>query len=141
MKLIKLYTFTLISLVLLDGLWLEVIAKNFYQAQLGFLFAEKINLIPVIIFYPLYSTMLVFFVLRSASPHSLGKTFLSGALFGLMAYGTYDLTNQATLKNWPVIVTLVDMAWGTFVTGTACTLSAWINRYLTSINHTKVQQR
>ena len=127
-KLIKPYLFTLIPLLILDFLWLKFFAKNFYTKHLGFLFAEKFNLIPAVIFYLLYAAALVFFVLRTTTFDSIGMVFIAGALFGLVAYGTYDLTNQTTIKNWPVIVTLVDMAWGAFVTGVVCAISAWLNR-------------
>ena len=127
-KLIKPYLFTLIPLIVLDFLWLQFFAKSFYAKHLGFILAEKFNLIPAVIFYLMYAAALVFFILRVTNFNSIGSIFLIGAFFGLVAYGTYDLTNQATIKNWPVVVTLVDMAWGSFVTGTACAVSSWILR-------------
>lgn len=127
-KLIKPYFFTLIPLLILDFLWLRFFAKNFYSKHLGFLFAENFNLVPAVIFYLMYAAALVLFVIRGTTFDSFLTIFIMGGIFGLVAYGTYDLTNHATIKNWPVLVTVVDMAWGAFVTGVVCAISAWLSR-------------
>jgi uncharacterized membrane protein len=113
----KQYFTVLISLVVIDLIWLSVVAKSFYQKYLGYIFAEKFALWPAVIFYALYAFGLVFFVINPAlESKSVMVAVLRGALFGLIAYATYDLTNQATIAKWPMIVTVVDLAWGIFVT-------------------------
>ena len=110
---IKLYTIALPVLVAIDMLWLGLVAKNFYTKYIGFLMKPEFNIVPGIIFYLLYVVGLVYFVIMPAVyKGSWIYALLLGALFGLIAYSTYDLTNQATLKDWPLIVTIVDMAWG-----------------------------
>ena len=110
---LKLYLIALPVLVVLDITWLGLVAKNFYAKHIGFLLRPDFNLIPGVLFYLLYLVGLVFFVIMPAvSKSSWVYALLLGALFGLIAYSTYDLTNQATLKNWPLIVTTVDLAWG-----------------------------
>ncbi len=110
---LKLYLIALPVLVLLDMTWLGLVAKNFYAKHIGFLLRPDFNLIPGVLFYLLYLVGLVFFVIMPAvSKGSWVYALVLGALFGLIAYSTYDLTNQATLQNWPLIVTIVDLAWG-----------------------------
>ena len=110
---IKLYAIAFPVLVVLDMLWLGLVAKNFYAKYIGFLLRPDFNLLPGIIFYIFYVVGLVFFVIMPAvNKGSWIYALLLGALFGFIAYSTYDLTNQATLKDWPLIVTIVDLAWG-----------------------------
>ncbi|NVN97425.1 DUF2177 family protein [Candidatus Nomurabacteria bacterium] len=110
---LKLYLIALPVLVVLDMTWLGLVAKNFYAKHIGFLLRPDFNLLPGIIFYLLYLVGLVFFIIMPAvGKGSWVYALLLGALFGLIAYSTYDLTNQATLKDWPLIVTVVDLAWG-----------------------------
>ena len=112
------YVATWITMVLIDLLWLGVIAKPLYQQGIGHLMAEKPNLVAAALFYLLYPVGIVMFaVTPDAVSASWIKTFTAGALLGLFAYATYDLTNLATLKGWPVSLALVDMAWGSLVTG------------------------
>ncbi|RJQ13427.1 DUF2177 family protein [Candidatus Parcubacteria bacterium] len=114
------YIGALVSLFVLDGLWLKVIAKDFYQKNLGFLFSSQINWLPILIFYPLYALGIFFFVLKpSFEGVSLWQVFMRGAFFGLIAYAAYDLTNHATIKDWPALVTFVDMGWGALITAIA----------------------
>ncbi len=107
---------TLVVFLLLDGIWLGLVAPEFYQAQLGDRLAAHWNWSAAVAVYLLLVLGLVEFVvtpgLRSGS---LGRAVARGGLFGLVAYGTYDLTNLATLAEWPLIVVLVDMAWGTIL--------------------------
>ena len=110
---IKLYIIALPVLVAIDMLWLGLVAKNFYSKYIGFLMKPEFNIVPGIIFYLLYVVGLVYFVIMPAvNKGSWVYALLLGALFGLIAYSTYDLTNQATMKDWPLIVTIVDLAWG-----------------------------
>jgi len=100
----------------IDMLWLTVIAQKFYKSQIGHLMAEKARIIPAAIFYLLFVGAMVYFVIVPALEHqNLTRLILSAAIFGLVTYATYDLTNMATLKDWPLLVTVVDLAWGTFI--------------------------
>ncbi len=110
---IKLYLIALPVFFGIDMLWLGLIAKNFYAKQIGFLMKSDINWTAAIVFYLLFIVGLVLFVIMPAvEKHSWLHALLFGALFGLISYATYDLTNLATLKDWPLFVTIVDLAWG-----------------------------
>lgn len=99
-----------------DLVWLLVISKKMYQHFIGNLMGE-VRIGPAIIFYLLYTIGVTFFVtMPGIEKESLSYILLSGALFGLICYATYDLTNLATLNNWPVAMTIIDLAWGTLVT-------------------------
>ena len=128
---IKLYFATLIAFFAIDMLWLGLVARPFYRKYLGYLMAPSPNWIAAIIFYLLFILgILVFVVLPGLEANSLKITLLRAALFGLITYGTYDLTNQATLKGWPVIVTVVDMTWGVFLSVTVSWISFLAGRWL-----------
>lgn len=110
------YGAALAVVVALDLLWLGVIARSFYQQGIGHLMAERPNFAVAGLFYALFVLGVTIFAV--APPIGAGgwqRAALVGALFGFFAYATYDLTNLATLKDWPLGVALVDMAWGTFV--------------------------
>jgi len=110
---IKLYAIALPVFFTIDMIWLGLVAKNFYKSQIGFLMKPDINWTAAIIFYLLFIVGLVLFVIMPAvEKGSWTYALLFGALFGLITYATYDLTNLATLKDWPLIVTIVDLAWG-----------------------------
>lgn len=114
---LKLYFISLLVLLIIDSVWLLFIAPKFYKTHIGFLMTDKPNLVAALIFYLLYIAGLVIFVVQPGlQSHSLLNTLLKGALFGLVCYATYDLTNQATVNNWPAIVTVVDLIWGTLLT-------------------------
>ena len=111
---IKLYAITLPVFFAIDMVWLGLVAKNFYQSYIGFLMKSNLNWTAALIFYMLFIVGLVLFVISPAiEKGSWMHALLFGALFGLITYATYDLTNLATLKDWPLVVTLVDLAWGT----------------------------
>lgn len=111
---IKLYFATLVAFFVIDMVWLGLVARTFYSQHLGFIMAPSINWLAAIIFYLLFIVgILVFVVVPGLESNSLRTTLLRAVLFGLITYATYDLTNLATLKDWPVLVTIVDMAWGT----------------------------
>jgi uncharacterized membrane protein len=113
---IKLYFATLVAFFAIDLVWLVLVARTFYRKYLGFLMAPSPNWLAAILFYLLFVVgIVVFAVLPGLETNSLKTTLLRGALFGLIAYATYDLTNLATVKDWPLIVTVVDMIWGTVV--------------------------
>ena len=109
----KLYLLTLIAFFAIDMVWLGLVARGFYQQHLGFLLRSSPNWTAAIIFYLLFVLgILVFVVVPGLQAGSAKKVLLLGALFGVITYATYDLTNLATVKNWPLIVTVVDLAWG-----------------------------
>jgi len=111
---IKLFLIALPVFFVIDMVWLAVVAKNFYQQQIGFLMKPNINWVAAIIFYLLFIAGIIVFVISPAVvKHSWVHAILFGALFGLIAYATYDLTNLATMKDWPLLVTIVDLIWGT----------------------------
>ena len=130
-KIVILYFSSLAVFFAIDLLWLGVISKNFYSAQLGHLLAAKANWIPALIFYLLFiAGILVFVVIPGFEGGSLLKTALMAALFGLVCYATYDLTNMATIKSWPVIVTVVDLIWGMFISTSVAVIAYYIGRML-----------
>lgn len=121
---IKQFLVALFSFLIIDGLWLTVIAKDFYAKHLGLLMAKTPNLAAAGIFYLIYIfTMVVLIISPALQRGSLQSAILTGALFGLCAYATYDLTNLATIKDWPVLVTVVDLMWGTFLSGAVAGIS------------------
>jgi len=110
---IKLYFIALTVFFSIDLVWLSLIAKNFYNKHLGYLMKTQVNFIPALIFYLLFTLGLVLFVITpSLEKNSIAHAVLFGALFGLITYATYDLTNHATIKDWPLIVTIIDLIWG-----------------------------
>ena len=121
---IKLYFATLAAFFAIDMIWLGLAARTFYRKQLGFLLAPTTNWIAAIVFYLLFILgILVFVVVPGLEDNSLKTTLLRAALFGLITYATYDLTNLATVKDWPVLVTVVDLAWGTVLSVTVSLVS------------------
>lgn len=113
---LKLYLIALPLLVALDIFWIGFAAKNLYRSQIGFLMRADINWGAAISFYLLFIFGLVIFVINpSIEKNSWIHALMFGALFGLITYATYDLTNLATLKNWPILITVIDLAWGTFL--------------------------
>ena len=121
---IKLFFIALAVFFAIDIIWLVLIAKNFYREQIGFLMKPDINWVAAIVFYLLFIAGLVVFVISPAvQKHSWAHALLSGALFGLISYATYDLTNLATIKGWPVLVTLVDLTWGMVVSASVSVLT------------------
>ena len=110
---IKLFLIALPVFFIIDMIWLVLVAKNFYKAQIGFLMRPDINWPAAVIFYLLFIAGLVTFVINPAVEKcSWTHALLFGAFFGLITYATYDLTNLATLKDWPILVTVVDLIWG-----------------------------
>ncbi|MBP9716465.1 MAG: DUF2177 family protein [Candidatus Levybacteria bacterium] len=113
---IKLYAIALPVFFAIDFIWLALIARKFYLEQLGSLMKSNINWPAALIFYALFIVGLIIFVISPAiEKKSLMHAVIMGGLFGFFAYATYDLTNLATLKNWPFSLTIVDMMWGTIL--------------------------
>ncbi len=110
------YAALAVVMVALDLLWLGVIAKPWYQQGIGHLMMEKPNILAALLFYAVYAAgLMVFAVAPDGNTAGWGRTALRGAMFGFFAYATYDLTNLATLRNWPVGIAAMDIAWGTLV--------------------------
>ncbi len=114
----KAYVLTAIIFFALDYVWLTRIANDFYRRQIGTLLLDQPKLGAAGLFYVFYVAGIVFFaVLPALRDQSWTAALFAGALFGALAYGTYDMTNYATLKNWPLAVVFADIAWGTTLTG------------------------
>lgn len=128
---LKLYAATLVAFFAIDMVWLGLVARTFYKRHLGFLMAPIPNWPAAILFYLLFiAGILVFVVVPGLSDGSLKTTLMRAALFGLVTYATYDLTNLATVKDWPVLVTVVDMIWGTVLTVTVSLAGFMAGRWL-----------
>jgi uncharacterized membrane protein len=122
----KLYLIALPVFFVIDMLWLGVVAKSFYHSQIGFMMKTNINWVAAIIFYLLFIAGLVFFVLAPAiEKRSLIFALATAAFYGILTYSTYDLTNLATLKDWPLLITIVDIIWG-MVLSTSVTLISYL---------------
>jgi len=117
-------------MAVLDAFWLSVVASKFYKEQLGSILLSKPNMLPAIIFYAIYVMGIVLFVLSPALEKQSWQYALGfGALFGLVAYATYDLTNLSTMKGFNARVVVVDLLWGTILTGTVALLAYLILRH------------
>jgi uncharacterized membrane protein len=128
-RLLVAYATTLIVFCCCDFVWLGWVAKDYYQSQLGRLLLAQPNWGAAAIFYALYAAGVVFFCISPAlDAASLGKAALLGAVLGALAYATYDLSNLATLKAWPLALSLIDIAWGSFVTCVAASAGYEITR-------------
>ena len=123
---------TFAVMAVLDGIWLLVVARSFYRQHLGFLMADTPNWAAAGAFYVIYAVgVTVFATQAGVEDASVLTAAWRGALFGLVAYATYDLTNMATLRGWPTIVTVVDMAWGTALSAAVAAAATFIVLQLT----------
>lgn len=114
------YIGTLVSFLAIDALWLGVVARKFYQEQLGDLMLPSPNFAVAAVFYLFFAAAIVALAVRPGlEVGSLWTAAGFGAVLGLAAYGTYDMTNLSTLKNWPASLSIVDMIWGTVLTAIA----------------------
>jgi len=108
-------------------IWLTLVAKNFYAKQLGYLMAKNPNLLVALIFYLLFVVGLVVFVITPALEKKMWlQALLMGAFFGLVTYATYDLTNLATVKDWPLIITIIDLIWGILLSAAVSVITYFI---------------
>jgi uncharacterized membrane protein len=111
------YVATAIAFLIVDAIWLYTMADTLYRPLLGDMLEPQYRLAPAIVFYLIYVGGIVFFaVMPALQGGGVAKAALNGAVLGLVAYATYDLTNQATLRDWPLTLTLADIPWGMFVT-------------------------
>ena len=116
------YFVTLVVFLGIDAAWLTLMSERLYKPQLARLLADRFSLGPAALFYVVYvGGILIFAVSPALKTGSWTTAALHGAVFGFCAYATYDLTNQATLKDWPVLITVADLFWGTLLTATAAT--------------------
>ena len=126
---LKLYAIALPVFLAMDMVWLGLVAKNFYRNQIGFLMRPDINWAAAIVFYLLFVVGLVLFVIAPAiEKNSWLHALLFGALFGLITYATYDLSNLATLKDWPLLVTIVDLVWGALLAASVSSVTYFVAR-------------
>lgn len=125
--LILTYVIAFAVFIVIDLVWLGVIAKDFYGAQLGDKMAKKINWTAALIFYALYILgLMVIVIVPSLQNDDLFRAFWLGGFVSFMMYATYDLTNLATLEGWPIKMTVVDMIWGTVLGSLTSGLTVWI---------------
>ena len=125
------YLILLAIFLLIDLVWLMGIAKRLYADKLGYLMAPKPNFVAALLFYLLFIVGLQVFVVQPALLSGSWKAaLLPGLLFGLVTYATYDLTNLATVKDWPVLITVLDLLWGSFVSGVTSLVGFWLIRLL-----------
>lgn len=131
MDALKQFLVTFVVFMVVDLIWLGVVAKKLYAQYLGYIMAESVNWIAAFSFYILFVIGIVFFVVNPAiQKESWVYALTVGAFFGLLTYATYDLTNLATLKDWPLTITIIDLIWGTFLSSTTATVSYFILRAL-----------
>jgi uncharacterized membrane protein len=128
---LKLYLLTIPLFFAIDLLWLGVIAKGLYQKNLAHLLSPSVNWPAAFAFYLIYIAGIILFAVKPAlADQSLAKAAIWGALFGFFTYATYDLTNLATLKDWPLKIVVVDIAWGTLLCALVASGSYLIGRWL-----------
>jgi len=121
---IKLYLLALPVFFAIDMLWLGVIAKNIYAKQIGHLLRPDVNWTAALLFYFLFIFGMVLFVIAPAiEKNTWTHALIYGALFGLITYATYDLTNLATLKDWPLAITIIDLIWGMTLAASVSTIT------------------
>jgi uncharacterized membrane protein len=128
---LKLYIASLAVFFAVDMAWLVLVARSFYKKHLGYIMAPTVNWVPAIIFYLLFIVgILVFVVLPGVKENSLQSTILKALLFGLITYATYDLTNLATINQWPLAVTLVDLIWGMVLSAIVSITGFYVAKWL-----------
>lgn len=113
--------------LVIDMVWLGVIAKSLYRQELGHLMGARVNFIAAFVFYALFIVGALYFVIiPGLESGNVPRLILSAALYGLITYATYDLTNLATLRDWPLRITLIDLTWGTTLSTVTSLLSYWV---------------
>lgn len=124
MKFISQFLVVLVVFFAIDIFWLGVVAKNLYAKYLGFIMAPNVNWAAAILFYMIFIVGIMVFVLQPAlEKQSLMHALIMGAFFGFVTYATYDLTNLATLKDWPITITIIDLIWGTVLSSSVSVVS------------------
>ncbi|MCC6206350.1 MAG: DUF2177 family protein [Hyphomicrobiales bacterium] len=124
------YVSTMAVLLAIDAVWLTTMASRLYRRHIGDLLADAFNSVPAVLFYMIYAVGIVVFAVVPALGSGRWLTALTnGALLGFVAYAAYDLTNHATLRGWPVVITVIDMCWGTLLTAVAAAAGFLVTRY------------
>ncbi len=125
------YLLTFVVFLLIDMLWLGIIAKNIYQKYLGDFLSDKVNWTAAFVFYFIYVAGISFFAIYPAvQKSSVCNAILMGALFGFFTYATYDLTNLATLKNWPLPIVFIDILWGIILSASVSLSGYYIVKWI-----------
>lgn len=125
------YLLTSLVFFAIDMVWLGVLAKNLYRKHLFGLMADQVNWTAAIVFYLLFIVgIFVFVILPAVEKNSLITALLLGAFFGIVTYATYDLTNLATLKNWPLPIVFIDIAWGAVLTSLVSMAGYGIHKWI-----------
>ena len=124
-KFVLTWLICLVVFLVIDLAWIAGIAKSFYRNQIGHLMAEEFRMVAAVLFYVFYIVGIVWFCVWGAG--SWKAAAISGALFGFFCYATYDMTNFATLRDWPLQMVIVDIAWGTFLTASVAGLGAYLS--------------
>ena len=128
---LKLYVLTVPVFFIIDLIWLGVIAKGFYQKNLSFILSPQVNWPAAILFYLLYiAGILIFAVVPAVAKNSWQHAMLYGAMFGFFTYMTYELTNLALLKNWPLNIVVIDIIWGVVLCTAVASIGYFIGRWL-----------
>jgi uncharacterized membrane protein len=126
-KTLTAFVATGLAFAAIDSIWLITMAPRLYKPEIGEVMADEFRLVPAIIFYLLYITgVLIFAVRPGVTANSWQTALVMGALFGFFCYMTYDMTNYATLRVWSLKVTILDLIWGTFLTGAAAAVGTWV---------------
>ncbi len=127
MKLLLPWLAIVATMIALDVIWIGVLARPLYARGIGHLMAEHPNFLAAIAFYLLYAIGLMAFVVLPRAPGQWQQAAAWGAAFGFMAYMTYDLTSMATLRDWPLALSFIDVAWGCLATGLAATAAKLVS--------------
>jgi uncharacterized membrane protein len=128
---IKNFIITMVVFLAIDMLWLQVISKSFYAKHLGYIMTDQVKIAAAFIFYFIFVIGIIYFVINPAlTKESWQYALFAGMFFGLITYATYDLTSLAVIKDWPLIITVVDLIWGTFLSGTTALVSYMLIRLI-----------
>lgn len=131
MAFLREYLVAVVAFFAVDIIWLGVVAKDLYRKEIGFIMAPSPNWAAVAVFYLIYIFGLIFFVVHPAlAKDSWTEALFIGLLFGFITYATYDLTNLATLKDWPIRITIIDLIWGTTLGGSVSVITFFVVKLL-----------
>lgn len=123
----KVYLIAFVVFFIIDLIWLGLVAKNLYRQHLGFIMSDKPNWLAAVIFYLIFIAGLLFFVINPAlASNSWTYALFAGMFLGFLTYATYDLTNLATLKDWPLKITIIDLIWGTVLGGSVSIITFYM---------------
>lgn len=134
MKFLIAYLVTAIVFLVIDYIWLGIVMKDYFQTQLSHLMADEVNLSIAALFYLFYAAGVVFLCINPAlETGNWSKALINGAVLGFLAYGAYDITNMATLRDWPITMSIIDISWGTGLTAISAVAGYFAtNAYLNS---------